>query len=250
MLHGFAPSRRHSILMEQQQSLPISPLYPLHGDTLGIYGSCPDEIYSIIRDMHEITQIFMAHWNYIGGVYPTSSSAELASYDINMQQIYARLLLRPASLDVLGTDWIYESCRLAALIYCRSIVQGVPLAESADVMHARHSGAGNSGITTIQALHHALNNTDKSGHWGDMRGVFLWVCLVGGAGSWPSEQSVYGERDDGQQPSAWIRKTFSLYAVKCAMAIGAEHAGPVVEAQRTMLQVQSLINLKRGIASQ
>jgi len=249
MLHGFAPSRRQSALMEQQLPPPISPLYPLSGDVSGIYGSCSGETYSIIHDMHELTQLFMAHWNYAGGVYPGSSSAELASYDINMQQIYARLLLRPAS-DPLATDWYYESCRLAALIYCRSIVQGVPLADSADAPHARHSGAGHSGITIIQALHNALDNTDKRGHWGDMCGIFLWVCLVGGAGSWSSEQSVYGERDDGQQSSAWIRKTFSLYAVKCAMAIGAEHAGPVVEAQRTMLQVQTLINLKGGIASQ
>jgi hypothetical protein len=216
----------------------------------GIYGSCSEETYSIIYDMHELTQVFLARWNYVGGVYPPSSSAEVASFDLNMQQIYTRLLLRPSSTDPLSTDWVYESCRLTALIYCRSIVQGVSLAESADVMHAPHSGAGNSGITVIQALHSALDNTDKRGHWGDLAGVFLWVCLVGGAGSWSSEQSVYGERDDGQQPSAWIKKTFSLYAVKSAMAIGAEHAGPVVEAQRTMLRVQDLINLNRGITSQ
>lgn len=248
MLHGFTPSRRQSALLEQPP--PISPLYPLHGDVSGIYGSCSDGTYEIIHDMHELTQTFVARWNYVGGVYLPSSSAELASYDINMQQIYTRLLLRPSSTEDLTTDWVYESCRLAALIYCRSIVQGVPLTDSANVLHAGNPGANILGITAIQALHNALNNTDKRNYWGDMSGVFFWVCLVGGAGSWSSTQSVYGERDEGQHPAAWIRKCFALYAVRSSMAHGFEHAGAVVEGQRTMLQVQNLINLKRGIASQ
>ncbi|KAF2110852.1 hypothetical protein BDV96DRAFT_192468 [Lophiotrema nucula] len=243
MLHGYVPSRRQSTTL--QRSLPVSPLYAPHGDLSPMYGLCTDATYEILCDMHELTRTFVARWTYVGG-----SSTDLASYDAHMQQIYTTLLLRPSTDDDITADWVYESCRLAALIYCRSIVQGMPLSDSANTIHARSSGADISGITMISALHNALENTDKSGLWGDMCGVFLWICLVGGAGSWPSSQLVFGERDDLHTSSAWVRKCFALLAVKSSLSHGFEHAGAVVEAQRTMLQVQSLINLKRGIASQ
>jgi len=250
MLHGFAPSRRQSITYAR--SPPISPLYPLHEDISGIYGSCSDATYAILHDMHELTKTFLTRWNYVGGLYPPSSDAELAAYDVSMTQIYTRLLYRPSSQNDVTPDWYYESCRLAALIYCRSIVQGMPLADSANVMNNETSpGTNGAKITIKQALHNALDSTDKRNHWGNvnMSGVFLWVCLVGGAGSWPSTRSVYGERDEDQAPEAWIKKCFSLYAVQCAIAEASEHASAVVESQRTMLQVQSLINLRSGISS-
>ncbi|KAF2707896.1 hypothetical protein K504DRAFT_383318 [Pleomassaria siparia CBS 279.74] len=248
MLHGFAPSPRQSTVM--QHPPPISPLYPLHGDISSIYGHCSNGTYEIVHDMHELTQNFVARWNFVESAYPPSSSMELASFDISMQQIYTRLLLSSPPDDDLTTDWVYESCRIAALIYCRSIVQQVPLADSANVIHAPSPDTNILGITVIQALHNALNKTDTRSCWGDMSGVFFWVCLVGGAGSCPSTKSVYGEKDDGRVPAAWMRRGFVLHAVKSSTAYGYEHANAVVEAQRTMLQVQSLINSKDRITSQ
>ncbi|KAF2006004.1 hypothetical protein P154DRAFT_530286 [Amniculicola lignicola CBS 123094] len=248
MLHGFVPSRRQSLLLDRPH--PISPLYAPRGDLSSLYGHCSDYTYEILCDMHELTRTFIARWNYIGDVFPPGSSSELASFDSHMQQIYTRLLLRPSTDDDLTPDWIYESCRLAALIYCRSIVQGVPLSDSANVMHARSSGADITGSTMISALHNALENTDRRGNWGDMYGVFLWICLVGGAASYPSHHSVFGERDNLHTPAGWVRKSFALFSVKASLAHGMDDAPAVVEAQRTMLQVQSLINLKRGITSQ
>lgn len=248
MLHGFVPSRRQSTQLELP--LPVSPLYTPHGDLSILYGTCTDSTYDILSDMHELTRTFMLRWNYVSDVYPPQSSTELASYDAHMQQIYRRLLLRPSTDDDITPDWVYESCRLAALIYCRSIVQGVPLSDAANVMHAGSSSIDMSGTTIITALHNALDNTDKQGNWGAMCGVFLWICLVGGAASWPSTAPLYGERDENQAGTAWVRKCFALFAVKSALRCGFEHAGAVVEAQRTMLQVQNLISLKRGIASQ
>jgi hypothetical protein len=201
--------------------------------------------------MHDLTRTFITRWSYVSDVYPPQASSQLASYDAHMQQIYTRLLLRASTEDEITQDWIYESCRLAALIYCRSIVQGVPLSDSANVMHARSSGLDISGVTMISALHSALENTDRTSNWGSMCGILSWICLVGGAASWPSAvPSVFTEQEESQPAAAWARKCFALFAVKSSLGCGLEHAGALAEAQRTMLQVQNLINLKRGIASQ
>jgi hypothetical protein len=234
-----------------ERPLPISPLFAPHGNLTALYGSCSDATYEILCDMHELTQTFTLRWNYVGDMFASQAAADLASYDGHMQQIYSRLLLRPSAEDDITPDWVYESCRLAAIIYCRSIVQGVPLSDSANIMHARSSSMDLSGTTIVSALQNALDNTDKKGYWGNMSGVFLWICLVGGAASWPSlVQPAYEERDQTQTSAAWVRKCFALWAVKSSLGCGLEHAAAVVETQRAMLQVQSLINLKRGIASQ
>lgn len=201
--------------------------------------------------MQDLTRTFVLRWNYVSDGFSSQTSTDLASYDAHMQQIYTRLLLRPSTDDDISPDWVYESCRLAALIYCRSIVQGVPLSDSANIMHARSSSLDMSGTTVLVALHNALENTEKSSFWGDLHGVLLWICLVGGAASWPSvAQPVFGELDDTHSGSAWVRKWFALWAVKSSVGCGLDQANAVVEAQRTMLQIQNLINLKRGIASQ
>jgi len=246
MLHGFVPSRRSSGLVPY--SYPISPLYAPRGDISALYGKCPDATFHIISDMHDLTCTFVARWNYAGDVFSPNTESQLASYDAHMQQIYTRLLVSHSTENHIAPDWVYECCRLAALIYCRSIVQGLPLFDSANVLHARSPGAGASHITLISALHNALEHTDKREFWGDLCGVLLWVLLVGGAASWPSPQSSWGIVQETQGFAAWLRKCFALHSVSTSLWHVFEHAGATVEAQRTMLQVQQLIDLKRGMS--
>ncbi|KAF2737435.1 hypothetical protein EJ04DRAFT_533033 [Polyplosphaeria fusca] len=242
MLHGYIPSRRQTPVLEQP--VPLSPLYAPDGDLSGLYVFCSNNTYDIICDMHQLTRAFIGRWSYIGDAFPPTSGADVASYDSIMQQIYTRLLLLPSAADDHSPDWIYESVRLAALIYCRSIVHGLPFSDSASVIPAGSSGSDPSGSTRVSALHDAVERTDKAGLWGTMCGVFLWVCLVGGAASWPSSHSIFGHQDEMQSSPAWVRKCFALSAVKSSLLHGFDHAGSVVESQRTMLQVQALINLK------
>jgi hypothetical protein len=245
MLHGFAPGGRLSA--PSNLLIPFSPLYAPSGDLSSLFGFCSDNTYEILCDMEELKRMFFLRWSYVNDVFPPQSPSELASYDADMQRIYSRLLHRPSAEDEIIVDWVYESCRLAALIYCRSIVQGVPLSDAASVM----SGAGLSYSTVVAALHNALNNTDRSEHWGPLRGVFLWICLVGGAASWPAKLNpTFSDTDDGWKAAAWTRKCFALYTVKTALGCGFDHASAVIESQRTMLQIQHLINLKMGISSQ
>jgi hypothetical protein len=236
MLQGFTPEPLNRSIRSHR---PISPLYAPEGDITGIYGCCSVETFEILQDMHDLTCTFINRWSY-----PIS---EDLMADSHLEQIYTRLLYRPSTEDSVVHDWIYESCRIAALIYCRSIVQGMPLAQSASIMHARSSGSG-TGTTLISALHHAVEQTDRSRHWDDMRGVLLWVYLVGGAASWPSVQPLFGDLPDSQS-SAWTRKWFALHAVRTSLSINFDHADAIVGSQRTMLQVQHMISLRRGSSS-
>lgn len=230
-----------------------------------LFNLCPRDTYALLLDMHELTHTFILRWSYSIG----SSSAQLDSYEAHMQQIFTRILLCPSkdSPDAASGDWVYESIRLAALIYCGSIVQGVALSESANQPHALGPAVGidslspetytplDHGYTRLSALHNALEHTDRSNYWGELCGVFLWIHLVGGAASWQSSSvsshaNMFGESEEMDNRAKWMRKSFALYAVRAALGIGFENPGAVVEAQRNMGRVLRLIGVKRGIRSQ
>ncbi|KAH7383850.1 hypothetical protein BKA66DRAFT_417136 [Pyrenochaeta sp. MPI-SDFR-AT-0127] len=223
---------------------PVSPLYAPQGDMSRIYGSCSIGTLEIATDMHALSQIFLARCNYVGNIHPISS-AQVSTYDTQLHQIYSRLKLRPSTEHDLTPDWVYESCRLAALIYCRSIIHGVSLAESANKPHARSSDSIVNPSTLLLALHEVLMRTDTRICWGNaMRGVFLWVCLVGGAASCLSARfssSIHGEQ---LSPfSTWARKCFALFAVRASVTVPFEHANGTIQALRTMLQVRHWIGM-------
>jgi hypothetical protein len=241
-LHEFNPG--HGSLDYAQHSHAISPLYAPHGDTSPLRGRCPDTTYRILADMHDLTRTFLARWTHMGHMFASGADPQLASYDAHMQQIYTRLLMRPSVEDEIAPDWVYECCRLTALIYCRSIVHGLPLSDSANVLHAGSLGADATHITLISALHNALERTDRRGFWGEMSGALFWVTLVGGAASWPGTGSSYAVGQETQIFTAWVRKCFALQSIRNCFSNGFENASAVVEAQRMMLQVQHLITLK------
>ncbi|CAO2650122.1 Nn.00g014140.m01.CDS01 [Neocucurbitaria sp. VM-36] len=226
---------------------PISPLQGPHGDISRIYNSCSVGTFEIVRDMYLITQTFLARWNHLGNTQPTSGAC-VATCDAQSQQTYSRLLQCPSTEDDLAPDWIYESCRLAALIYCRSIVHCATLSESGHIPHARSSGHNQEPTTLLSALHDSLGRTDTRACWGnDMRGVFLWVCLVGGAASWSSARFAFGIEGEASPPtSTWARKCFALYAVRASVSVPFEHSGDTVQALRTMLQVRYWLMMSIG----
>jgi len=219
----------------------VSPLHAPNGDFSSIYGVCSATTLELLSDMHHLTQTYLARWRFVSDLDP-ASNAQVASCDAQLQETYARLLRRsPAENDTMP-DWVYESCRLTALIYCRSIVHGTSLADSAQTIHAQ-----NTRITLLSALHAAMMQTDSRNCWGDMRGVFLWVCLVGGAASWPPSRRPSVELGGELSPAqAWARKCFALHALRTAVSVPFDQAGTMVEGLRTMLQVRHWLDLDNG----
>ena len=62
-------------------------------------------------------------------------------------------------------DWIFESCRVAALIILQAVEQTTPLASCNPLL--------------AESLVQALEKTDIGGIWGDMLGVLYWVLVIG-----------------------------------------------------------------------
>ncbi|OAG25390.1 hypothetical protein CC77DRAFT_926508 [Alternaria alternata] len=223
---------------------PISPLLAPQNHTPPSYRVYSAAVTDIIWKMQRCTSTFLARWNHKGEPH-MMSSGQLALCDTELQDIYSDLLLLPSAEDDHSLDWVYESCRIAALIYCRSIVHGATLVESANIMHAGISGSSTESGTLISALHSALGKTKVQTCWGsELSGVFLWVALVGAAAS---RSPPHSSSEETLQASAWMRKCFALYAVRAAVSVPFDYADATIHALRTMLQVQRYIAIKTGL---
>lgn len=224
---------------------PISPLLISQEHIPPLYRNGSTTTNDIIRKMQRCTYIFLARWTHKGDPHMISSG-QIATCDAELQDIYSDLLLLPSAEYDTQPDWIYESCRIAALIYCRSVVHGATLADSANIMHASISGSSSESVTLLAALHSALAKSEVQTCWGfDLSGAFLWVALVGAAASWFAPHS---SSDEALQASAWMRKCFALYAVRAAVSVPFDCADATIQALRTMLQVRRFITVKMGPA--
>jgi hypothetical protein len=214
-----------------EQPAPISPLFSPRGDVSPISKHCSRGTYEIILDMHNLTQALIAYRGSASNDYLTT----------HIQLIYSRLVLHASTADQVSPDWMYESCRLAALIYCRSIMYRCTLAMSASGIHSQIVGSGTTS-TLHMALLHALEHTDKQDCWGPMRGVLLWICVIGGAASWPGHGGVEGA---AAPASAWARKYFALHMVRTLVSVGFEHGHVAAQALRTGLYVRNWVDTER-----
>jgi hypothetical protein len=242
MLRGFAPRSIHSSPAEHIGL--ISPLCGLNYDPRRLQGLYSEQSLEVIQDVQSITQTYLARWKCMTDSDPTAH-AQVESLDAQIQETYACVLRRPSA----HTDWIYESCRLAALIYCRSIAHSTPLTNPTTLMQTQMVGPDLTDTSLISALHAAIMHTDTRGCWGDLRGVFMWACLVGGAASWPSSRGHEAGHEAGSAPAqAWVRKCFALYAVRAAASVPFDHASTMIDVLRTMLLVRHWKEV--GIAAQ
>lgn len=264
MVQGFYPSAMLSTAHEGM--LPLSPLFAPSGDLSQLYGRCSNATYELVNEMHEITNIVL-------GYRAAPQSPAAATLNTRMQQIYTGLLLRPSSISEhhannTNMDWIDESCRLAALIYTRSLIHSVPFSNSGNVIdaharpqsHSNHPGfpsfssaRGNAMTvprTLATTLCDAIRKTDISDCWGDLHGLFLWLCCLGSAAVWPvPEQPLFASNMDygtavPLQSRAWSRRFLSLLAVKGSLRAGFGGSIGVLEALRRMGAVQSVLKVK------
>jgi hypothetical protein len=238
---------RRSLQITFNHGSPLSPLSAPHENPTRLTGVYSEGTSEIIRDMQSCTSMFLARSNHMGDA-PIISSGQLAACDAQLQAIYSRILSLPSSEDDVVPDWTYESCRIAALIYCRSIIHGATFADSANTMPARISSSSPGGATLLSSLHDALARTDTQNCWGhDLSGVFLWVTLIGSAASWDSPSSPYTSQGKEKLHSlAWMRKCFTLYAVRAAVSVPFEHADATIHALRTMLGIRHWLKVKMG----
>jgi hypothetical protein len=89
----------------------------------------------------------------------------------------ARYVLMNMSPVAIGGDYIYESCRLAALIMIMAIDSQRPF--------------GQIETPLLNELKLAIQKTDIDDYWGMMAGVLFWIALVGCASALGKPQQPF-----------------------------------------------------------
>lgn len=178
----------------------------------------------------------------------SSTSSVVSSYDLAIAAIRDRIAVLPSILEngpELAGDWIYESVRIAALIYTQAIIHRLPFSSAADLIPGFLSRPQPSQNTNLPVLlYEALYNTDTSQCWGDLNGVYHWVALTGATAarqtSIPSQGSL-GLVTEEQQYRIWVRRCLSMYATRARMKLQFKHPTPVIVALSTFSRIQEIL---------
>ncbi|KAI2484904.1 hypothetical protein Ptr902_03844 [Pyrenophora tritici-repentis] len=242
--------------------IPESPIFCPWSD----FATIPDELgcatatCALLRDMRDLTSLFLLHDKTSGTSQATRAMA--SDYKSDTAGIRKRLISLPSAyVPGLKTsnDWIYEACRLAALIYTASIILRLPFSVTADprrnplaieteFFSSPDAGRHLRASRLSDALYDVLKRTDLSNAWGNMSGVLYWVCTVGAiAARSPTTLDVKRQRPTPAEASAmWIRRYLALTSSRVMILLVFDHPIPVLQAQKTLLKVQELIRTYDG----
>ncbi|KAF2280447.1 uncharacterized protein EI97DRAFT_411741 [Westerdykella ornata] len=242
--------------VEDIAGIPWSPLFSprLEFSSLRLGPRCSPETYDLLCAMRYITDLFIEHMEKDPirelesdeVVDMTSPNRRQQEYDTKIDPIYQHLLDLPsASIPGLSTsnDWVYEACRIAAIIHATAIIRRVPF-------HVAAEGS-ERGRRMTDDLYAALELSNTQNVWGNLAGVLYWVSLVGVSAA-RTPKAVELCRLPGKQAAqphdeAWVRRCFVMYATRTMLILIFQHPLPVVLSQRKMLRIQELVG--RGYAS-
>jgi hypothetical protein len=239
--------------------LPESPLfcYNIDFETIPNNTSCSIATYQVLCDMRDLTNLFIKKTTKdIKEEDEERTSLSLQDYPKEVSAIRERLASLPSAYSPgheTSNDWVYEACRIAALIYTTAIFFEVPLSVAADPNHYRDlsgsSSTANSDVT--RQLLSVLERTDVGNIWSDMAGVLYWVCAVGAAAARTpaalDESLQFLPRCASDQ--VWVRRCLVMHATRTMLILIFQHPTPMIMAQKKLLQVQELIGTYDAKAS-
>jgi len=134
-------------------------------ETLGISTAAAD----ILDDMRSLTSCIIAL---------STNGPETIKCLTTARWIHDRVSVLPSIMNedsLLQGDFIYECCRIAAVVYSSSILNRIPLSKACSMLEQQMFWANMPRI--------ALSK------WKSVSGIYLWLCLVFCPGA---EFSVYG----------------------------------------------------------
>ncbi len=202
------------------ESIPESPLYCPRSEFFTIVRSrrCSEQIYDILCDMRDVTalSVQLAETSFFGPREATPLPASSAA------SVCRRAIIRPSAAlggTAVSNDWVYESCRLAALIHCRLFLHRIPSADTRAFPPLFRLG---------QNLCSALARTDTGDCWGDMAGVLYWCSLVGGAAMRPAPKSPEADtwkdvRSSELAERERCRRWLTFLAVRLNVVLGLQY---------------------------
>ncbi|KZM25172.1 hypothetical protein ST47_g3671 [Ascochyta rabiei] len=250
---------------ESKTAVPESPLFcPRYNYfTIANDAYCSSSALELLCDMRDLTNLFLKHNAALNATYDVDAMdiehlhPIPDDYEARVLEIQMRMASRPSAHTpgvLVSGDWIYEACRITALIYTAAIVMGVPFSVAADpncvdlfdtptYFSRRDSCAGSHRTPLTEALHETLQRTDTNNLWKNMSGALYWVSAVGAAAArTPSTMNMAQQKKPGADAySVWVRRCLIMTATRTMIVLVFEHPTAIITAQRTLLKVQDLI---------
>ncbi|KAF2443475.1 hypothetical protein P171DRAFT_495244 [Karstenula rhodostoma CBS 690.94] len=240
-------------------ALPESPLYSPREQMYSVVTdpACSVHTYKLLCDVRDLTDVFLAYSDNLATIVNEDDHSRLrtlsADYDAAVAQFRTRLASMPSAYTPglpTTNDWIYEACRLTALMYMAAIITCVPFSAAADPAQnavvrtaASISDGGWPTKRLTESLYEVVERTNTGDSWNNMVGVFYWVCVVGSAAartpvilSTKSRPSVHSEAY-----SAWVKRCLTMYSSRTLALMIFEHPLPLLVAQKKMHKIQALI---------
>lgn len=219
------------------EMVPESPLYRPYNSfyVLPASSNCSARTYQLICDMESMTGVFLATYNpnlpQADHAYPTPSTD--ASQQEALTSFRDRVSILPSIRDEEAgqRDWIYECCRLAALIYTDALCRQVPFTSAAERILPDSIPSRSAYLPSH--LYEALQNTNVSDCWGDASGLYYWACLVGASASRHTDAP---EAHD-EATRIWVRRCFNIYCARARSVAMFKHPSPVVATLQRFHQV-------------
>jgi hypothetical protein len=223
---------------------------------------CSPSTCNLLRDMRDLTDLFISNnaSNEVELNLADVSAAYMSStgldYNKNVAGIRERLMLLP-SADLPGHqgtgDWVYEACRLTAMIYTASIVCSLPFSIAAYSSHnllwaeaesLREPHDRQIVLTThlSELLLQVLERTDLANMWNGMAGVLYWITTVGAAAARTPTIPTILQRPLYSNPcKPRVRQCLAMYSMRSYVLLGLKHQMPILLSQKRLSRVQELV---------
>ncbi|KAF1835243.1 hypothetical protein BDW02DRAFT_496370 [Decorospora gaudefroyi] len=243
------------IVLDDNTAIPESPLFCPRPDfvTIAKDPRCSPSTCDLLRDMRDLTDLFIAHNADIYDVSDVPLSSIDTDYITKFTAIRSRLTLLPSAYTpglATSNDWVYEACRLAALIFTASMVQRLPFSTTADPSRnvlvpesiSMNHDAPFPTTRLSETLYEVLQRTDLDNVWNDMSGVLYWVTAVGAAAARAIDVAPGPEL----RYAVWVRRCLTMFSMRVMTVLMFEHPVPVLRAQKKLLRVQELVGTYGG----
>jgi hypothetical protein len=263
LFNNWEPSRYAPI--EEWAALPESPLFCPRTEFFTILRTprCSETTYELLCDMRDLTDLVIAHHAGLDTVIDmdveedsTRVGPSLEDYDAQMTSIRTRLAALPSAYTPglpTTNDWLYEACRIAAIIYTGAILSHIPFSVSAepsrnlilsDPVYMKNCLAGGHLYSRplTEALFEALTKSDTTSIWGDLSGVLYWVASVGAAAARTPATINMSQtpKSRSHAHAIWIRRCLIMHATRPLLLLVFQHPIPIIMAQKNLLKVQKL----------
>lgn len=165
----------------------------------------------------------------------TASEQYNKAVDSICQRIAALPSAHDHSHEDTARDYIYESCRIAALLYTRAITRLVPFSIVANI------DTTDSAAFLPSLLYEALYLTDASECWDtDLSGVYHWVVLIGAAASRPCPATF---RAHDSQYRMWVARCLVMYCSRVRTLLKFTFPAPLIAVLKTFGLIQEILSL-------